>query len=151
MIRVELTNEPFVVGDLPPHAVAANEAAKEAGVDVEIGPFGMVISGELDTVLPALPTIIRAALDHGAKRITAQVTTPQVLPRQADLHDMLDRMLHRIEVELGIPLEDMDRATKQHVVRILQDRGAFSLRGSVEDVADRLGVSRFTVYNYLND
>jgi predicted transcriptional regulator YheO len=28
--------------------------------------------------------------------------------------------------------------------------GAFMLRRSVEDVADALGVSRITVYNYLN-
>lgn len=151
MIRVELTNEPFIVGEIPPHAKAASEAATAAGVDVEIGPFGMVVTGEQDLVLKALPTIIDAALNNGAKRITAQVTTPQVKPRQSDLHDMLDRMLLRIEVEMGIPLEDMDRNTKQKVVKVLQERGAFSLRGSVEDVADRLGVSRFTVYNYLND
>ncbi len=30
------------------------------------------------------------------------------------------------------------------------ERGAFAYRRSVEDVADSLGVSRFTVYNYLN-
>jgi predicted transcriptional regulator YheO len=35
-------------------------------------------------------------------------------------------------------------------VRILDDRGAFTLRKAVEDVADSLRVSRFTVYNYLN-
>jgi predicted transcriptional regulator YheO len=35
-------------------------------------------------------------------------------------------------------------------VKLLNDRGAFSLRRSVEDVADALGVSRITVYNYLN-
>jgi predicted transcriptional regulator YheO len=33
---------------------------------------------------------------------------------------------------------------------LLDDRGAFQLRRSVEEVADALGVSRFTVYNYLN-
>ena len=35
-------------------------------------------------------------------------------------------------------------------MRLLEDRGAFMLRRSVEDVADALGVSRITVYNYLN-
>ena len=33
---------------------------------------------------------------------------------------------------------------------MLDERGAFTLRKAVEDVADALGVSRFTVYNYLN-
>ena len=35
-------------------------------------------------------------------------------------------------------------------VRLLEDRGAFLLRRSVDDVADALAVSRITVYNYLN-
>jgi predicted transcriptional regulator YheO len=33
---------------------------------------------------------------------------------------------------------------------MLDDLGAFTLRKGVEDVADALGVSRFTVYNYLH-
>jgi len=33
---------------------------------------------------------------------------------------------------------------------MLNEAGAFQLRKSVEQVAEVLGVSRFTVYNYLN-
>ena len=33
---------------------------------------------------------------------------------------------------------------------LLGDRGAFELRRSVEAVAEAMGVSRFTIYNYLN-
>ena len=39
---------------------------------------------------------------------------------------------------------------KQLAVRMLDDRGAFALRRSVESVADAMNVSRFTIYNYLN-
>lgn len=49
-----------------------------------------------------------------------------------------------------MPLAELDRKTKQSVVRILESRGAFSVRHGVETVASALGVSRFTVYNYLN-
>ena len=35
-------------------------------------------------------------------------------------------------------------------MRLLDDRGAFRLRKSIEDVADALEVRRITVYNYLN-
>ncbi len=45
---------------------------------------------------------------------------------------------------------DLDREDKQRAVKLLNDRGAFQLRKSVEQVAEVLGVSRFTVYNYLN-
>ena len=50
----------------------------------------------------------------------------------------------------GKPLAELDRKAKQEVVRILEARGAFSVRHGVETVAGALGVSRFTVYNYLN-
>ena len=50
----------------------------------------------------------------------------------------------------GRPLSELDRKAKQEVVRILEGRGAFSVRHGVETVAGALGVSRFTVYNYLN-
>jgi predicted transcriptional regulator YheO len=43
----------------------------------------------------------------------------------------------------------MSRREKQQLVRFLDERGAFALRKAVERVADFLGVSRFTVYNYL--
>ena len=39
---------------------------------------------------------------------------------------------------------------KQRAVRLLEERGAFSYRKSAEVVAEALGVTRFTVYNYLN-
>jgi hypothetical protein len=48
------------------------------------------------------------------------------------------------------PLDELARPDKQRAVRLLEEAGAFSYRKSVETVAAALGVSRFTVYNYLN-
>ena len=70
--------------------------------------------------------------------------------RLPGLSGALDRVLGRVERQLGGPLATLSREDKQTAVRLLQERGAFTLRKSVEDVADALGVSRFTVYNYLN-
>ena len=36
------------------------------------------------------------------------------------------------------------------VERLLHERGAFNLRNAADEVADALGVSRVTIYNYLN-
>lgn len=70
--------------------------------------------------------------------------------RLAPLHDALGRLIAIVEGELGAPLSSLSRADKQYAVAMLDDMGAFALRKSVEDVADALAVSRFTVYNYLN-
>jgi len=66
-----------------------------------------------------------------------------------DLHDALPTLIAEVERDMGLPCPEMNRSQKQEAVALLHERGAFTLRKSVEDVAEALGVSRFTVYNYL--
>ncbi|MFF0278530.1 MULTISPECIES: helix-turn-helix domain-containing protein [unclassified Streptomyces] len=70
--------------------------------------------------------------------------------RLPQLSDSLDHILAAMERRHGMPLADLDRKAKQEAVRLLEARGAFAVRHGVETVAGALGVSRFTVYNYLN-
>jgi hypothetical protein len=70
--------------------------------------------------------------------------------RLPPLHGALDRLIDAVEAELGGRLPMLSREDKQRAVRLLDERGAFILRRAVEDVADAMGVSRITVYNYLN-
>ena len=152
-LEAEFTSEPFHgEGSPPEHAVAARDAAREAGLDTDFGPLGTLARGEADALLEALPTITKAALDGGATRVTLQVrraddagATPAV-----ELNDALARLIADVERELGAKLGELDRAGKQRAVRLLRERGAFELRRSVSSVAGALGVTRFTVYNYLN-
>jgi hypothetical protein len=73
-----------------------------------------------------------------------------VAVRLPQLADSLDHILAALERKRGKPLAELDRKAKQEVVRMLEARGAFSVRHGVETVASALGVSRFTVYNYIN-
>ncbi len=70
--------------------------------------------------------------------------------RLPPLHGALERLIEGVETELGGPLASLSREDKQRAVRLLDERGAFILRRAVEDLADAMGVSRITVYNYLN-
>jgi hypothetical protein len=72
------------------------------------------------------------------------------VPGVPDLTDGLARLIADVEGELGGRLSELPRAEKQHAVRLLEERGAFEMRRSAETVAEALGVTRFTVYNYLN-
>ncbi|GAA2057825.1 helix-turn-helix domain-containing protein [Streptomyces carpaticus] len=76
--------------------------------------------------------------------------TEAVAVRLPDLSASLERILAELRRRHGMPLAELDRSTKQQVVRTLEARGAFAMRHGVETVASALGVSRFTVYNYLN-
>ncbi len=69
--------------------------------------------------------------------------------RLGSLTDALDRMVGHIETELGASLVDLGRTQKQDAIRMLDEQGAFLLRKSIDDIADRMGVSRITIYNYL--
>ncbi|MGW6296481.1 helix-turn-helix domain-containing protein [Streptomyces sp. NPDC055058] len=73
-----------------------------------------------------------------------------VAVRLPQLADSLDHILAALERRRGRPLAELDRKAKQEIVRGLEARGAFAVRHGVETVASALGVSRFTVYNYLN-
>jgi len=70
---LEYTVEPFVEGSPGPHVRAALDAAAEAGLEVEFGPFGTTVAGEDAAVVAATSRILQAALDAGASRISFQV------------------------------------------------------------------------------
>ena len=70
--------------------------------------------------------------------------------RGSELHGALDRLMQSVEREIGVELADMTREQKQIAVRRLDEKGAFLLRGAVEDIAQLLEVSRVTLYSYLN-
>ncbi len=80
---------------------------------------------------------------HFEGRVVAAVRLPA-------LHGALDRLIETVEREVGCRVVEMNREQKQLAIRLLDERGAFILRRAVEDVADAMGVSRITVYNYLN-
>ena len=70
--------------------------------------------------------------------------------RLGGLDGALGRIIGSIERDLGDSLSKLSRTGKQAAVRLLNERGAFLLRKGVEDVAAAMGVSRITIYNYIN-
>ncbi|MER7878442.1 PAS domain-containing protein [Streptomyces solisilvae] len=51
----------------------------------------------------------------------------------------------------GVDVVKMKKKHKIQVVGLLQSKRIFLIKNSVEKVADALGVTRFTIYNYLNE
>ncbi|WP_306211103.1 helix-turn-helix transcriptional regulator [Actinoplanes sp. RD1] len=60
-------------------------------------------------------------------------------------------LLARAVAAVGVPVARMSKADKIEVVRDLQRRGFFLIKESVELAAAALGVTRYTIYNYLNE
>lgn len=49
------------------------------------------------------------------------------------------------------PLKRMKKADRLALVRLLKEKGVFHMQRSVPYVAERMDVSKFTIYNYLNE
>lgn len=149
-IRAEFLVEPFVEGAPGHHVKMALEACRSHGLEPEMGPFATVIEGPVDIVTTAVESMSRAALEHGATAVQVRLGDSPTAARFGDLHDALGQMVAAVEEQLGAPLAELSREQKQAAVRILDDRGAFLLRKAVESVGEMMGVSRITIYNYLN-
>ncbi|ONI80909.1 aminotransferase class V [Saccharothrix sp. ALI-22-I] len=66
--------------------------------------------------------------------------------------DTLQRLLvERAVTAVGVPVELMKKSHKSQVVRVLDEAGLFLIRDSVDYLAGVLGVTRYTIYNYLNE
>lgn len=65
------------------------------------------------------------------------------------IDELIDEIVADAVAEVGRPIVAMGREDRVRVVNLMRERGLFMIRGSVERVARVLGVSRYTVYNYL--
>lgn len=68
-----------------------------------------------------------------------------------DVETLIESILKDAIQTVGVPLALMKKAHKVEVVRELEERGFFTIRDAADTAAARLGVSRYSIYNYLNE
>ncbi len=91
----------------------------------------------------AMPDFDEAGLARASERKTeAPVEGDRNV--QKIVYDLIDKILD----------EARDTDTKERrieVIRFMNERGIFLMKGALERVADRLGISKVTVYSYLDE
>jgi len=112
------------------------DPADATGDDVELAWRGAVVAA----------VRLAPAGNGGGSDSSGNETDQDARPDEGGLAGILAD----VQREFPEPLHELPRPEKQRAVRLLEEAGAFSYRKSVETVASALGVSRFTVYNYLN-
>lgn len=68
-----------------------------------------------------------------------------------DINEVITRILDETLEATGNALLLGDKDERLKLIRTLDDKGVFSVKGTVDRVAKLLGVSRVTVYGYLNE
>ena len=76
-------------------------------------------------------------------------TRPEVFAHSVD--ELASVLIERAIAEAGVPVELMRKEHKRGVVERLRERGLFLIKDGVEMAAEALSVTRFTIYNYLNE
>jgi predicted transcriptional regulator YheO len=68
-----------------------------------------------------------------------------------DIREVVAGMIAAILAEMGKTPATMSRDDKREVVKRLEERGAFLVKRSAEQVAEALDLSRYTIFSYLKE
>lgn len=67
------------------------------------------------------------------------------------VEDVLHEAITEVVTARGVPVPLMSKPDRLTVIRLLDDKGIFLIKNSAHSVARALGISRATLYSYLNE
>lgn len=68
-----------------------------------------------------------------------------------DVDDVLQDIIRKAIDEVGKPVSMMQKEDKLMVVNIVDKKGGFLIKGAINQLALEISVSRYTIYNYLDE
>lgn len=68
----------------------------------------------------------------------------------SDVTQLLDTLLSQCETMFDKPSNTLNKEEKLEIIKFLDSKGAFLITKSGDKVCDFLGISKFTLYNYLD-
>lgn len=68
-----------------------------------------------------------------------------------DVDEVLKDIIRKAIDEVGKPVSMMQKGDKLMVAKIVDERGGFLIKGAINQLAAEISVSRYTIYNYLDE
>lgn len=65
------------------------------------------------------------------------------------LDELMEQLFFKAQQRIGKEINKMQKEDKIEMVRFLQKHGIFLVKDAIDRLAEKLNVSRFTIYNYL--
>jgi len=69
----------------------------------------------------------------------------------SDVNEVLKNIIQEAVEKIGKPVSLMQKEDKLMVAKIADEKGAFLIKGAINQLAKEISVSRFTIYNYLEE
>ena len=69
----------------------------------------------------------------------------------SDVNQLLDNLLRQCENMFDKPISHLNKDEKMQIIHFLDTKGAFLITKSGDKVCDFLNISKFTLYNYLEN
>lgn len=69
----------------------------------------------------------------------------------SSIHGMMDNIITEALASIGTPPDKMNKEAKIKLLQFLDERGVFMIQKSGQKVCELLGISKFTLYNYLEE
>lgn len=107
----------------------------------------------LSRKLPGLRNLTLTLPEPGAILFDDAVKPQSLKPTatgKETVRDMAFKIVASLARERGLEGASLDRATRRNFVRELESRGVFLVKGSIEETASVLGVSKVTIYSDLD-
>ena len=70
--------------------------------------------------------------------------------RIINVNNVLDELIDRSVQQVGKPVALMNKDDKVRAIRFLNDSGAFLVTKSTDKVAKYFGISKYTLYSYID-
>lgn len=97
----------------------------------------------------AMKKVIDGMMSSGSSEIGQEPKKNEGFAASVD--ELASGLIEQAMAECPVSIDEMKKKHKLKVVRSLDERGFFLIKDGVEMVAAKLGVTRFTIYNYLNE
>jgi Uncharacterized protein conserved in bacteria len=68
-----------------------------------------------------------------------------------NVDELIDVLLHETIKRIGKNVSEMTKDDKVEAIRYLDEKGVFLIKKSVDKISNFFGVSKFTLYNYLDE
>ncbi|EEG09668.1 helix-turn-helix transcriptional regulator [Pseudogulbenkiania ferrooxidans] len=138
--------EPVVIPNYPTTAADGRTLRSATAVfrDKTGQPFAsLCINTDISGLLTA-----QACLEQ---LLAAPPSTAEKVSEPADMELLMAEIIQNSLARMNSPNRAQNKKAKLEAVRQMQERGIFIVKGGIEKAAAALGVTRYTIYNYLDE